>query len=92
MLTMTGSRRVAVRFSPGAERLKQGLDERVRPLCERARVTAWRAMPGSRLFQQPTLSDMTMYEMNFSLLVEDMLGNIDQPKYRQIIVEVCVCV
>lgn len=40
------------------------------------------------LFQQPTLSDMTMYEMNFSLLVEDMLGNIDQPKYRQIIVEV----
>lgn len=42
------------------------------------------------LFQQPTLSDMTMYEMNFSLLVEDILGNIDQPKYRQIIVEVCI--
>lgn len=41
-----------------------------------------------RVFQQPTLSDMTMYEMNFSLLVEDMLGNIDQPKYRQIVVEV----
>lgn len=40
------------------------------------------------VFQQPTLSDMTMYEMNFSLLVEDMLGNIDQPKYRQIVVEV----
>lgn len=40
-------------------------------------------------FQQPTLSDMTMYEMNFSLLVEDMLQNIDQPQYRQIIVEVC---
>lgn len=39
--------------------------------------------------QQPTLSDMTMYEMNFSLLVEDMLQNIDQPEYRQIIVEVC---
>lgn len=32
---------------------------------------------------------MTMYEMNFSLLVEDMLQNIDQPEYRQIIVEVC---
>lgn len=31
---------------------------------------------------------MTMYEMNFSLLVEDMLQNIDQPEYRQIIVEV----
>ncbi|NXW51163.1 KPBB kinase, partial [Nyctiprogne leucopyga] len=40
------------------------------------------------VFQQPTLSDMTMYEMNFSLLVEDMLQNIDQPQYRQIIVEV----
>ena len=45
---------------------------------------------GRQLPQQPTLSDMTMYEMNFSLLVEDMLGNIDQPKYRQIVVEVCI--
>lgn len=31
---------------------------------------------------------MTMYEMNFSLLVEDTLKNIDLPEYRQIIVEV----
>lgn len=38
--------------------------------------------------QQPTLSDMTMYEMNFSLLVEDTLKNIVLPEYRQIIVEV----
>lgn len=38
--------------------------------------------------QQPTLSDMTMYEMNFSLLVEDTLKSIDLPEYRQIIVEV----
>ncbi|XP_058393196.1 phosphorylase b kinase regulatory subunit beta-like [Diceros bicornis minor] len=42
---------------------------------------------GKHLPQQPTMSDMTMYEMNFSLLVEDMLGNIDQLKYRQIVVE-----
>lgn len=35
---------------------------------------------------------MTMYEMNFSLLVEDMLGNIDQPKYRQIVVELLMVV
>ncbi|XP_006887876.1 PREDICTED: phosphorylase b kinase regulatory subunit beta isoform X2 [Elephantulus edwardii] len=42
---------------------------------------------GKHLPQQPTLSDMTMYEMNFSLLVEEILGNIDQPQYRQIIVE-----
>ncbi|NXS21828.1 KPBB kinase, partial [Mystacornis crossleyi] len=42
--------------------------------------------------QQPTLSDMTMYEMNFSLLVEDMLQNIDQPQYRQIIVELLMVI
>ena len=33
-----------------------------------------------------------MYEMNVSLLVEDMLGNIDQPKYRQIVVELLMVV
>nr|XP_033711016.1 phosphorylase b kinase regulatory subunit beta-like [Tursiops truncatus]XP_033711017.1 phosphorylase b kinase regulatory subunit beta-like [Tursiops truncatus]XP_033711018.1 phosphorylase b kinase regulatory subunit beta-like [Tursiops truncatus] len=47
---------------------------------------------GRHLPQQPTLSDMTMYEMNFSFLVEDMLGNIDQPKYRQIVVELLMVV
>lgn len=43
----------------------------------------------SLLLQQPTLSDMTQYELNFSLLVEHMLGRIVDPAYRQIIVEVC---
>ena len=38
--------------------------------------------------QQPTLSDMTMYELNFSLLVEQMLSKIVEPAYRQIMVEV----
>ncbi|XP_068882866.1 phosphorylase b kinase regulatory subunit beta isoform X3 [Aphelocoma coerulescens] len=47
---------------------------------------------GKFLPQQPTLSDMTMYEMNFSLLVEDMLQNIDQPQYRQIIVELLMVI
>eukprot|EP00074_Homo_sapiens_P099469 XP_016878772.1 phosphorylase b kinase regulatory subunit beta isoform X4 [Homo sapiens] len=47
---------------------------------------------GKHLPQQPTLSDMTMYEMNFSLLVEDTLGNIDQPQYRQIVVELLMVV
>ncbi|XP_037000754.2 phosphorylase b kinase regulatory subunit beta isoform X3 [Artibeus jamaicensis] len=47
---------------------------------------------GKHLPQQPTLSDMTMYEMNFSLLVEDMLGSIDQPQYRQIVVELLMVV
>lgn len=39
-------------------------------------------------FQQPTLSDMTQYELNFSLLVEQMLSKITDPAYRQMIVEV----
>ncbi|XP_062442538.1 phosphorylase b kinase regulatory subunit beta isoform X4 [Rhea pennata] len=47
---------------------------------------------GNFLPQQPTLSDMTMYEMNFSLLVEDMLQSIDQPEYRQIIVELLMVI
>uniref|UniRef100_A0A8C9ZTK4 Phosphorylase b kinase regulatory subunit n=1 Tax=Sander lucioperca TaxID=283035 RepID=A0A8C9ZTK4_SANLU len=34
---------------------------------------------GTYLPQQPTLSDMTMYEMNFSLLVEDTLKKIVLP-------------
>ncbi|XP_061602743.1 phosphorylase b kinase regulatory subunit beta isoform X2 [Cololabis saira] len=47
---------------------------------------------GIHLPQQPTLSDMTMYEMNFSLLVEDTLKNIVLPEYRQIIVELLMVV
>ncbi|XP_029353472.1 phosphorylase b kinase regulatory subunit beta isoform X1 [Echeneis naucrates] len=47
---------------------------------------------GTHLPQQPTLCDMTMYEMNFSLLVEDMLKNIVLPEYRQIIVELLMVV
>ncbi|KAM9817435.1 phosphorylase b kinase regulatory subunit beta isoform 1-T1 [Neosynchiropus ocellatus] len=47
---------------------------------------------GNHLPQQPTLSDMTMYEMNFSLLVEETLKNIVLPEYRQIIVELLMVV
>ena len=32
---------------------------------------------------------MTQYELNFSLLVEQMLSKITDPAYRQMIVEVC---
>ncbi|XP_050396602.1 phosphorylase b kinase regulatory subunit beta, partial [Patella vulgata] len=42
---------------------------------------------GYLLPQQPTQSDMTMYELNFSLLVEQMLSKIVDPSYRQIMVE-----
>ncbi|XP_042186772.1 phosphorylase b kinase regulatory subunit beta-like isoform X4 [Oncorhynchus tshawytscha] len=47
---------------------------------------------GIHLPQQPTLSDMTMYEMNFSLLVEDTLKDIVLPEYRQIVVELLMVV
>uniref|UniRef100_A0A3P8VKE5 Phosphorylase b kinase regulatory subunit n=1 Tax=Cynoglossus semilaevis TaxID=244447 RepID=A0A3P8VKE5_CYNSE len=47
---------------------------------------------GNHLPQQPTLSDMTMYEMNFSLLVEDTLKNLVLPEYRQLIVELLMVV
>ncbi|XP_061670818.1 phosphorylase b kinase regulatory subunit beta isoform X5 [Syngnathoides biaculeatus] len=47
---------------------------------------------GTHLPQQPTLSDMTMYEMNFSLLVEDTLKSIILPEYRQTIVELLMVV
>ena len=38
--------------------------------------------------QQPTLSDMTDYELNFSIKVEEMLSKIDEPVFRQICIEV----
>ena len=38
--------------------------------------------------QQPTLSDMTDYELNFSIKIEEMLSKIDEPVMRQIVVEV----
>ncbi|XP_064639915.1 phosphorylase b kinase regulatory subunit beta-like isoform X2 [Lineus longissimus] len=42
---------------------------------------------GYHLPQQPTLSDMTLYELNFMLLVEQMLSKIADPAYRQVVVE-----
>lgn len=38
--------------------------------------------------QQPTLSDLTVHEMNFALIVEDMLSVVADPVERQIAVEV----
>ena len=53
-----------------------------------ARTPQGLKVAGYLLPQQPTLSDMTQYELNFSLLVEQMLSKIVDPAYRQIIVEV----
>ncbi|XP_063737372.1 phosphorylase b kinase regulatory subunit beta isoform X1 [Eleginops maclovinus] len=67
-----------------------GFYDRVWQILERTRNGFMVA--GTYLPQQPTLSDMTMYEMNFSLLVEDTLKNIVLPEYRQIIVELLMVV
>ena len=45
----------------------------------------------SRLPQEPTLSNMTLSELNFALQVEKMLHNILQPEYIQIVIEL-LCV
>ncbi|GFG40372.1 hypothetical protein Cfor_00569 [Coptotermes formosanus] len=42
---------------------------------------------GSYLPQNPTLSNMTQSELNFALLVEEMLNHIQKPEYRQTVVE-----
>ncbi|XP_048040660.1 phosphorylase b kinase regulatory subunit beta isoform X1 [Megalobrama amblycephala] len=67
-----------------------GFYDRVWQILERTRNGIM--VGGKRLPQQPTLSDMTMYEMNFSLLVEDTLKNIVLAEYRQIIVELLMVV
>ena len=43
---------------------------------------------GHFLPQQPTIYNMTMSDLNFALLVEDMLFKITRTEYRQIVVEV----
>lgn len=42
--------------------------------------------------QQPTLSNLTVQEMNFALLIEEMLSVIRDPVHREIIVEVIMIV
>ncbi|XP_048402628.1 phosphorylase b kinase regulatory subunit beta isoform X1 [Stegostoma tigrinum] len=71
-------------------RTPKGFYDRVWQILERTPEGI--IVTGKHLPQQPTLSDMTMYEMNFSLLVEDTLQDIVQPEYRQIIVELLMVV
>ncbi|XP_076011700.1 phosphorylase b kinase regulatory subunit beta isoform X2 [Genypterus blacodes] len=71
-------------------RTPRGFYDRVWQILERTANGI--TVAGTFLPQQPTLSDMTMYEMNFSLLVEDTLKNIVLPEYRQIIVELLMVV
>lgn len=43
---------------------------------------------GHVLAQRPTLTNLTMSDLNFALLVEDLLFKIPRTEYRQIVVEV----
>lgn len=70
-------------------RVPTGFYEQVWEVVSRSQ--AGLKVQGHRLPHQPTLSDMTASELNFSLLVEDLLNQINQPEYRQIIVEVKLC-
>ncbi|VDN59284.1 unnamed protein product [Dracunculus medinensis] len=42
---------------------------------------------GQYLPQQPTLSDMTRYELTFAYKIESMMSVITHPEYRQVLVE-----
>ncbi|KAK9752586.1 Phosphorylase b kinase C-terminal domain [Popillia japonica] len=42
---------------------------------------------GNVIPQQPTMSNMTRSEITFALLVEQMLNYIQEPEYRQLVVE-----
>jgi len=66
-------------------RTPRGIYDRVWQILER--TPGGLKVAGHILAQQPTLSDMTRYELNFSLLVEKMLGAIPDPAYRQMMVE-----
>lgn len=41
--------------------------------------------------QQPTLAEMTEYELNFAFTIDDLLSRIKKPEYRQLMVEVTTC-
>lgn len=49
-------------------------------------IVAGKAIP-----QEPTLKHMTLSELNFALLVESMLHNIEHPEYIHIVIEL-LCV
>ncbi|ELT96852.1 hypothetical protein CAPTEDRAFT_4204 [Capitella teleta] len=72
-------------LSGALNRVPQNFYDRMWTVLER--TPAGLKVSGYHLPQQPTLSDMTEYELNFSLLVELMLSKIADPAYRQIIVE-----
>ncbi|XP_026470112.1 probable phosphorylase b kinase regulatory subunit beta isoform X1 [Ctenocephalides felis] len=52
-----------------------------------SRTSLGLTVKGYEIPQQPTLSNQSRSELNFALLVEQMLNSIQRPEYRQVIVE-----
>ncbi|CAJ0601597.1 unnamed protein product [Cylicocyclus nassatus] len=73
------------RLNGALNRMPVNFYDRVWLILERARdgiIIAAQFLP-----QQPTLSDMTEFELTFSYKIEEMLSRIAHPEYRQLLVE-----
>ncbi|ETN79480.1 phosphorylase kinase alpha/beta [Necator americanus] len=73
------------RLNGALNRMPVNFYDRVWTILERSRdgiVIASQFLP-----QQPTLSDMTEFELTFSYKIEEMLSRIAHPEYRQLLVE-----
>ncbi|GMT25027.1 hypothetical protein PFISCL1PPCAC_16324 [Pristionchus fissidentatus] len=73
------------RLNGSLNRVPTDFYDRVWKILERS--AAGIVIAGQYLPQQPTLSDMTQFELNFSYKLEEMMSTIVHPEYRQLIVE-----
>uniref|UniRef100_A0A4D5RAB5 Phosphorylase b kinase regulatory subunit n=1 Tax=Scolopendra viridis TaxID=118503 RepID=A0A4D5RAB5_SCOVI len=55
-----------------------------------AKASGGIVVAGYHLPQEPTIYDMTLQDLNFALMVENMLSRIPQPEQRQIVVELMI--
>uniref|UniRef100_A0A914ELE6 Phosphorylase b kinase regulatory subunit n=1 Tax=Acrobeloides nanus TaxID=290746 RepID=A0A914ELE6_9BILA len=73
------------RLNGALNRVPMNLYQRIWKILER--TAGGIVIAGHHLPQCPTLKVMTQQELNFSYKIEAMMGDITQPEYRQILVE-----
>ncbi|CAG9539143.1 unnamed protein product [Cercopithifilaria johnstoni] len=73
------------RLNGSLNRVPPNFYDRVWKILERTQGGI--VITGQHLPQQPTLSDMTPFELTFSYRIESMMSTIEHPEYRQILVE-----
>ncbi|KAK0399096.1 hypothetical protein QR680_002897 [Steinernema hermaphroditum] len=73
------------RLNGALNRVPTNLYDRVWKILERCNKGI--VIAGHLLPQQPTLSDMTQFELTFSFKIEAMMSVISHPEYRQLLVE-----